>query len=143
MPVIILFTATNGAWEVACMLLVWGLTISFTIMSYGFSATYKIFDHTSWIVKYPTYVSGLNGYIIQVKSIIEYSYIVGVVAALVCVLTLAVHASAEITNPINYITYSVRPIIYSILFSELWVRPFKKRMEIMLAEQQIKYKDLL
>ena len=139
-PIIVLLTATNGKWEMVCIGVVWGLTIVLTIMNYGVKATYKLFDCTSWIVKYPTYVNGLNAYIIQAKSVIEYSYIVGVVASLVYALTIAVHVPSETNNTLTYIAFSIRPLVYSVLFSELWFRPFKKRMEAMFIEQQEKSK---
>lgn len=139
-PIIVLLTATNGTWEMVCIGVVWGLTIVLTIMNYGAKATYKLFDCTSWIVKYPTYVNGLNTYIVQAKSVIEYSYIVGAVASLVYALTIAVHVPSETHNTLTYITFSIRPLVYSVLFSELWFRPFKNRMETMLIEQQEKSK---
>lgn len=135
-PIIVLLTATNGKWEMVCAGVVWGLTIVLTMMNYGTKATYKLFDCTSWIVKYPSHVNGLNTYIIQAKSAIEYSYIVGVVASLVYALTIAVHVPSETNSTLSYIALSIRPLIYSVLFSELWFRPFKKRMEAMLIEQQ-------
>lgn len=135
-PIVVLLTATSGKWEIAWMVLVWGLTICLTIMSYGIKATYRLFDSTSWLVKYPNHVSGLNSYIVQAKTTIEYSYIVGVVASLVCALTIAVHAPVETNNTTSYISYAVRPIIYSILFVELWFRPFKRRLEAMLLAQR-------
>lgn len=139
-PIIVLLTATNGKWEMVSIGVVWGLTIVLTIMNNGIKATYKLFDYTSWIVKYPTYVNGLNTYIIQAKSVIEYSYIIGVVASLIYALTIAVHVQSETNNTVIYIASSIRPLIYSVLFSELWFRPFKKRMETMLIEQQEKYR---
>lgn len=135
-PIIVLLTSTNGKWEIVCVSVVWGLTIVFTIMNYGVKATYKLFDCTSWIVKYPSYVNGLNTYIIQAKSVIGYSYIVGAVASLVYALTVAVHVPSETHNILNFIAFSVRPLMYSVLLSELWLRPFKNRMEGMYIEQQ-------
>jgi len=134
-PIIILLTATNGVWEMVSMGVVWGMTIILAIMNYGFKSTYRLFDNTSWIVKYPTYVSGLNIYIVQAQSVIQHAYIVGAVASLVYALTVAVHLPSETNNTLSFISYSIRPLIYSILFSELWFRPFKKRMEAMLIEQ--------
>lgn len=134
-PFILLLTATDGKWELICLSLVWGLTIVLSMMIYGTKATYKLFDHTSWIVKYPSHVPNLSNYIIHAKSIIEYSYIIGFVSSLVCALTIAVHVPSETKDIPNYLTYIIRPFIYSIVFSELWFRPFKRRMEHMLLTQ--------
>ncbi len=86
-------------------------------------------------MKYPTYVRGLNTYIIQAQSVIQYSYIVGVVASLATGLSIAGHASAMLINPVAYCIIVIRPLIYAILFGELWYRSYKNKMEKMLAVQ--------
>ena len=134
-PVIILITAQNGKWEIASMAVVWGLTIVLVLMSFGFKATYSLFDNTSWIVKYPSQVEGLNTFIIQAKTAIEYAYTIGIVASLVSALTITVHVPSLAENSASLLSIAVRPLIYSILFTELWFRPFKKRMEMMLHNQ--------
>ena len=134
-PIIILLTAQNGKWEIASMAVVWGLTIVLVLMNFGFTATHRLFDNTSWIVKYPSQIEGLNTFIIQAKATIEYAYTVGIVASIVSVLTIAVHVPSLAGNSASLLSYAVRPLIYSILFAELWFRPFKKRMEMMLHNQ--------
>jgi transcriptional regulator with XRE-family HTH domain len=136
-PLVILLTATDGKWEMSCAGIVWGLTLVLSIMNFGAKATYRLFDNTSWIVRYPSYVSGLNIYIIQARTVIEYSYIVGAVASIVCALTIATHAPSEVGNTTKFFAYSIRPLIYAILFVELWFRPYKKKMETMLLEQTL------
>lgn len=134
-PLVILITAQNGQWEMGSMAVVWGLTIVLVLMNFGFKATYSLFDHTSWIVKYPSQVEGLNTFIIQAKATIEYAYIVGIVASLVSVLTMTVHVPSFAGNSASLLSYAARPLLYAILFAELWFRPFKKRMEMMLHNQ--------
>jgi transcriptional regulator with XRE-family HTH domain len=134
-PIIILITAQNGKWETASMAVVWGLTIVLALINFGFKATYSLFDNTSWIVKYPSQVAGLNTFIIQAKATIEYAYTVGIVASVVTALTMTVHGPSLAGNPASVLSYAVRPLIYSILFAELWFRPFKNRMEMMLHNQ--------
>ena len=136
-PIIVLLTAQNGKWEIASMAVVWGLTVVLDLMNFGFKATYRLFDHTSWIVKYPSQVDGLNTFIIQAKATIEYAYTVGIIASLVSVLAMTVHGSSLAGNFASLLSYAVRPLIYSILFAELWFRPFKKRMEMMLHNQLV------
>jgi transcriptional regulator with XRE-family HTH domain len=136
-PIVLLLTARNGNWEIASMAMVWGLTIILVLMNFGFAATYRLFDNTSWIVKYPSQAEGLNTFIIQAKATIEYAYTVGVVASLVSVLAMIVHGSSLAGNSASLLSYAVRPFIYSVLFAELWFRPFKRRMEMMLHNQLI------
>jgi transcriptional regulator with XRE-family HTH domain len=134
-PIVILITAQNGKWEIASMTVVWSLTIVLVLMNFGFKATYNLFDNTSWIVRYPSQVEGLNTFIIQAKATIEYAYIVGIVAFVVSALTITVHGQTLAGNSASLLSYAVRPLIYSILFAELWFRPYKKRMEMMLYNQ--------
>ena len=134
-PIIILITAQDGKWEMASMAVVWSLTCVLVSMNFGFRATYRLFENTSWIVQYPSQVEGLNIFIIQAKATIGYAYTVGMVAALVSVLTIAVHVPSLAGNSASLLSYAVRPLIYAILFAELWFRPFKRRMETMLHNQ--------
>lgn len=134
-PIVILMTAQNGQWELASVAVVWGLTIMLVLMNFGFRATYRLFDNTSWIVQYPTHVEGLNTFIIQAKATIEYAYIVGIVASLVSVLTITVHGLSPAGDSASVLSYGVRPLIHAVLFAELWFRPFKRRMETMLHNQ--------
>lgn len=132
---VVLLTGIDGHWELASISIVWGLTFIITLMIYGVRATYRLFDNTSWIVKYPDFVPNLNNYISQAKSVIENCYIVGVCASLVAALTLALHTSIADDNLSRYLIISAKPLIYSILFCELWFRPYKRKMERMLQSQ--------
>lgn len=136
-PIIILLTAPNGTWEMASVAMVWGLTIVLALMNFGFKATYSLFDHTSWIVKYPSQVAGLNTFIIQAEATIGYAYTVGIVASVVAALTITVHVPALAGNSASLLAYAVKPLICAMLFAELWFRPFKKRMEMMLHNQLV------
>jgi transcriptional regulator with XRE-family HTH domain len=134
-PIVILITAQNGKWEIASMAMVWGLTIVLVLMNFGFKATYRLFDNTSWVVKYPRQVEGLNTFIIQAKATIGYAYTTGIIASVVSALTITVHAPSLFENAASLLSYAVRPLIYSVLFAELWFRPFKRRVELMLHDQ--------
>ncbi len=132
-PLVALLTARNGQWEAASFFIVIGFTLALSLTNYGAKATYQLFDNTSWLVRYPTQAHGLNGLIIHTKSIIEYAYIVGVVSSLVAWLTMKTHS---LSNPdTEIILLAVRPFIYTVLFVELWFRPYKKKLEHMLIEQ--------
>ncbi|KGJ88026.1 helix-turn-helix domain-containing protein [Thalassotalea sp. ND16A] len=134
-PLIILLTGTNGPWEVASFTIVIGLTVILSIMTYGARNTHKLFDKTSWIVRYPTRVSGLNELIVQAQTAISNAYIIGVVASVVTTITLAVHKPEMLGNYQAFIAVVLKPILYAILFSEFWFRPYKRKMEKMLRCQ--------
>ena len=134
-PLIALLTATDGRWEVASFLAVCVGSIALTVMHYGLKSTYELFDNSSWIVRYPTYVNGLNKFIVQAKSVIEYTYIIGVVSTVVVALTIIVHVPSKLNELPDFIAVVIRPLFYSILFVELWFRPYKKKMESMLSNQ--------
>jgi len=134
-PAIMLLTSTNGKWELASAMTVWCLTIIFAIMNYGARETYRFFDNTSWIVKYPSYVPDLNKLILLGQSVINSAYIIGVIAVLVSALSIAVHAPEMLNDLTSYLTIIIRPLVYAILLIEFWIRPYKKKMERMLADQ--------
>ena len=134
-PILVLLTGQTGVWEVVSFSIVVGFTVVLSLVNYGAKSTYTIFDKTSWIVRHPLYVVGLNGMVIQAKSIIDYAYIVGVVATIVTSLTIAVHAPQKLEVPHEYIMLVIRPLFYAVLFVELWFRPYKWKIESMLIQQ--------
>ena len=136
-PIIILITAPDGKWEIASVAVVWSLTIVLVLMNFGFRATYGLFENTSWIVTYPSQVNGLNTFIIQARTTIEYAYIAGIVASGVALLAMTVHGPAAAGDAVSLLSYAIRPLIHAVLFAELWFRPFKKRMEMMLHNQLV------
>lgn len=135
---VVLLTGTNGLWEAISFSIVWGLTIIISVMTNGAISTYRLFDNTSWIVKYPSFAPNLNMYISQARAVIENSYIIGTCASLVAALTLALHTNIAQDSFSKYLVMSFKPVIYSILLSELWFRPYKRKMEKMLRLQNEK-----
>jgi transcriptional regulator with XRE-family HTH domain len=133
-PIIILLTGTIGQWELASAIIVWGLTVVFAIMNFGVKTTYHFFDNTSWIVKTPSYVSGLNDLIKIAQSVIKYAYTIGVMAMIVTSLTLAVHIPDMLNHKLEFATLVIRPLVHALIFMELWIRPYKNKMERMLNE---------
>lgn len=134
-PILVLLTGQSGLWEAASFVIVMGFTIVLSLIKYGARSTYTIFDNSSWIVRHPTYVVGLNMSVVQAKSIIDYAYTSGVIATIVTGLTLAVHAPKMLDSPYEYLMLVVRPLFYAFLFVELWFRPYKHKMESMLIKQ--------
>ncbi len=134
-PAMVLLTATEGQWELTSAAIVWGLTIVIVMMNFGAKATYNFFDKTSWIVKHPSYVQGLNHYISLGNSVIKFAYIIGIAATIVTSLTIAVHAPEMLGDKVKYFSIVIRPLVHAMLFNELWIRPYKSKMERMWAMQ--------
>lgn len=134
-PILVLLTGQSSMWEVGSFFIVVGFTIMLSLINYGAKSTYLIFDNSSWIVRHPNYVAGLNMLVVQAKSIIDYAYIVGAVATFVTGLTLAVHVPQKLESLYEYLMICLRPVFYAVLFVELWFRPYKRKMETMLIQQ--------
>ncbi|MCW8878383.1 MAG: helix-turn-helix domain-containing protein [Kangiellaceae bacterium] len=134
-PAVVLLTGTNGKWELASFAIVIGLTVCLSIMTFGASKTYQLFDKTSWIVKYPSYAPNLSELIMQSKVTINNAYIVGCVASLVTGITLAIHSPESFGSTSMAVAIILKPLIYAVIFVEFWFRPFKRKMEKMLTEQ--------
>jgi DNA-binding XRE family transcriptional regulator len=134
-PVVVMLTATNGAWEVASFVSVIGITVVLTVMSYGARATYAFFDRTSWIVRYPVPAPGLSGLISQARTVITTVYAVGAFASVVTGIAILIYAPVVSTNLKDFVPIFLKPMIDAALFSEFWIRPFKRRLQRMLANQ--------
>ncbi|QDP02398.1 helix-turn-helix transcriptional regulator [Thalassotalea sp. PS06] len=135
-PAIILLTGTNGKWELASFALVIVLTITLTLMNYGFKATHKLFDKTSWIVRYPSYVEDLDIMIRQGRYVIRTAYGVGAMVSFVAAITLSVH-QPDVFSSLSYgAALVIKPLIYALLFVEFWFRPYVNKIKKMLAAQQ-------
>ncbi|MCJ8319169.1 MAG: helix-turn-helix domain-containing protein [Colwellia sp.] len=132
---VIELTAKYKTWEMISAGLVLGLSIIFSFVSFGFNKTKSLIMATGWIVKFPKEYAGLNQLVLQAKSLIDYLYIVGLVSAIVCGLTIAVHTDIEPDHIVDYLTYLIRPLVYAILFAEIWIRPLKNRLEYILQSQ--------
>lgn len=129
MAAVVLLTGTDGMWEIACLSIVWGLMAVYSMISHGARQTHPLCDHTSWIVKYPRLAAGLNRSIAHANAVINNSYIVGVSASLIAAVSLAVHSDLPVENLGRFLVDSAKPTIYALIFSELWLRPYKHRME--------------
>ena len=105
-------------------------------MTFGFKSTHRLFDKTSWIVKYPIYARGLNPLIVQAQFVIKNAYIVGVLVSLVTALTLAIHKPVMLGNLGLFIPIILKPFIYAVLFVEFLFRPYKNKLEKMLKNQR-------
>lgn len=140
-PAVVLLTGTHGMWELASFSIVIGLTVILSIMTYGFKQTHLLFDKTSYIVKYPRRVVGLNKLIIHAQFVIKNAYIIAIVASVVTGLTLAIHKPLILESLKEFIPILIKPTIYAMLFVEFWFRPYKYKLEKMLKAQNIKDLD--
>ena len=135
-PVVMVLTATNGAWEIASFFGVVGITVILNVMGYGARATYTFFDRTPWIVRYPMPASGLNGLICQARTVITTAYAVGAFATVVTGIAMLIYVPAVAASPKVFVPIFLKPMIDAALFSEFWMRPFKRKLQRMLATQQ-------
>ena len=132
---IVLFTGTNGMWELIRFFTVMGLTVALSLVSNGIRETYRLFDKTSWIVRYPVYANDLPTLIRQAHTLIKHAYTVGTIAMFISAITLLVHARDMSEDTAWFITVTAKPLLYAVCFVELWFRPFKRKMERMLRIQ--------
>ena len=129
---VITLTAKYPRWEWICVGLVFGITMAFSCISYGAKQTLSCLAATYWIIRVPPSALGVGQKVRQTKSLLEYTYIVGIVSSLVCGLTIMVHSDIDLAYTQNYLAYIFRPMLYAILIAELWLRPLKHRLEYIL-----------
>ena len=133
---VINLTAKYPRWEMISASLVVGLTLVFSFVPYGARKTLLCIAATGWIIKPPEANQDFSLKVKQTKSLIEYTYIVGVVSSIMCGITILVHSRIDPDHTFDYLTYAIRPLIYAILLAELWLRPLKSRIEYLLQIDQ-------
>ena len=134
-PSVILLTGTNGIWELVSASLIMGLTIVQSCMAIGIKQTYRLFDNTSWLVRYPSFSPGLDHLIEQAHGMIKMAYIIGSLTSLIAGLTLIIHQTDLLQTPSYLLALALKPVIYSALFAECWFRPYTRKMQKMLRQQ--------
>lgn len=132
---VVALTATTRIWEIGALGAVVGLTVVLSIMSEGARSTWLFFDRTSWIVRHPVRAAGLNGMIAHARMIISTAYAVGVFTSIVSGVAIAVYAPEMLQPASKFIAVVLKPMIYAALFAEFWIRPFKRKLQRMLASQ--------
>jgi hypothetical protein len=129
-----MLTRTYGIWEVSCLILVDGLTIALLSASHGFKESIRFFSNTLSVVKKASRCTDYNATIKQANLVIQNVYIVGFVTMLVYLLTTIVHFPDK-TDDIKFIMVEAfTPVLYAILLSEFWIRPFKHKIEKQMTE---------
>lgn len=132
---VVLFTGTTGPWELASLAIVWGLTAVQSIISHGGKATYKLYDSTSWIVRYPSYVDDLGSMIEHAQLIISNSYRIGIATSFLSAVTLGIHSNLAQDDWQYFLAIIAKPTVYALVFCELWFRPYMSKMKKMLSTQ--------
>lgn len=131
---IIDLTSKYPNWEMISASLIIGLSFSLSCVAHGVKETVQSLAATVWIIRTPTKPDDISKKISIIKSLRDYAYIVGIVSSLVCGLTILTHSQIDPLHLANYFTYAIRPLVYGILVSELWLRPLKHRLEYMLKQ---------
>mgnify|MGYP003564629669 FL=1 len=135
LPILIyLLTNTHGIWEIGCILIVDGLTLAIATVSYGVDDTIWFFGNSFSPVKKVAGSESYKVYIVMANQVIQYAYTFGCVTSLVYLLVMLTQAPDRFRHINIVVVEAVIPIIYAILLIELWIRPFKYKLEKRLAE---------
>ena len=76
-----------------------GLTIVQSCVAIGIKQTYRLFDNTSWLVRSPSFASGLDDVIEQVHGMIKMAYIICSLTSLIVGLALIIHQTDLLQTP--------------------------------------------
>jgi len=133
---IILFvlTSTHGIWEISCLLIVDGLTVTLSSSSHGFEETIRFFADTLLTVKNTAKITSYNATIIHARLVCQNVYIIGFVTMVVYLLIILIHVPEKLENINIVLVEASIPILYAVLLAEFWIRPFKHKMEKQLTE---------
>lgn len=130
--VVIDLTSKYPSWEKISAGLIISLTFTFSCVTHGARHTMSCLAASRWFIRGPSLATEISNKITILKTMRDYAYIVGTVSSLVCGLTILVHSNIDPTHLADYFTYAIRPLVYAILLSELWLRPLKLRLEYIL-----------
>ena len=135
LPIILyLITNTHGIWEISCLLIVDGLTLAISTVSNGLDETLRFFRNSFSPIKKVTYTDCYNVQIVLANQVIKYAYTFGCLTSLVYLLVILTQAPDRFLQVNIVVVEAATPIVYAILLIELWIRPFKHRVEKGLAE---------
>jgi DNA-binding XRE family transcriptional regulator len=134
-PIILyLLTNTHGMWEIGCLLIVDGLTLAISIASHGVDETIRFFGNSFSPVKKAANSGHYKVYIVLANQVIKNAYTFGCLTSLVYLLVILTQAPDKLHHLNIVVVEAAIPIVYSILLTELWIRPFKHKVEKRLAE---------
>jgi len=134
--VVIELTSKYATWEMISFALVFGLVIVLSFITHGVKKTVDCLCATSWLAIYPTNASAVTEKIILLNLFVRHSYIIGFISSLVTALTIINLTDVEADHFFDYVTYSVRPLVYATLLAEIWFRPLKNHLEALLQTSE-------
>jgi transcriptional regulator with XRE-family HTH domain len=130
---VLLVTGPQGYWDVYCAVFILGFGLVISLINHGVRASARLLRSTSWMVKRAPGVSDLPERIFQAGTMIGSVYTAGILLTLVAGLSFALYSPVLRIDPEKFVMLVVRPVIYGVVFAELWFRPYKKKMESMLV----------
>jgi len=135
-----LLTNTHGIWEIGCVLLVDGLTLAISTVSYGVDDTIRFFGNSFSPVKKVASYESYKVPIVLANQVIKYAYTFGCLTSLVYLLVILTQAPGRFHHINIVVVEAATPIVYAILLIELWIRPFKHKLEKHLAQSMLNRK---
>lgn len=129
-----LLTSTHGIWEIGSLLIVDGLTLAISIASHGVDETIRFFGNSFSPMRKTANSDNYKIHIVLANQVIKYAYTFGCLTSLVYQLVILTHAPDRFYHIDIVVVEAATPIVYSILLTELWIRPFKHRLERHLTE---------
>jgi DNA-binding XRE family transcriptional regulator len=124
-----LLTNTHGVWEIGCVLFVDGLTLAISTVSHGVDDTIRFFGNSFSPVKKAASYESYKVPVVMANQVIKYAYTFGCLTALVYLLVILTQAPGRFQHINIVVVEAATPIIYAILLIELWIRPFKHKLE--------------
>jgi transcriptional regulator with XRE-family HTH domain len=135
LPILLyLLTNTHGIWEIGCIFIVDGLTLAIAIVSYGVGDTIRFFENSFFSVKKVSGSDRFKVHIVMADQVIKYAYTFGCLTSLVYLLVILTQAPVRFQHINIVVVEAAIPIVYAILLIELWLRPFKHKLEKCLIE---------
>lgn len=131
-----LLTNTNGVWEIACLLIVEGIMLVLSATSHGWRYAIRFIAVMHSPLKKPIKPDNLNKAIVQANQLKQYAYATGLITAAVYLLVVFSHAPHKLDEVSVVLTEAVVPLLYAVLLTEMWIRPFKHRMETLLLDSR-------
>lgn len=135
-----LLTNTHGIWEIGCVLLVDGLTLAISTVSYGVDDTIRFFGNSFSPVKKVASYESYKVPIVLANQVIKYAYTFGCLTSLVYLLVILTQVPGRFHHINIVVVEAATPIVYAILLIELWIRPFKHKLEKHLAQSMLNRK---
>lgn len=129
-----LLTHTHGIWEIGCLIIVDVLILAISIASHGVDETIRFFANSFSVVKKTSNSNDYKVHILFANQVIKYAYTYGSLTSLIYLLVIQTKAPDRFHHPNVVVIEAAVPIVYSVLLAELWIRPFKHRVEKRLVE---------